>query len=124
MVRGVFPADVLVTVPPRGASAFGESTTWPYAAGLLAEAVAGRLGFPYALTLKRTDGPAKRYHGPAYSLQQSAYMVDLPDPRPGIVLIVDDLITSGATMRLSLEAIRGAGVPAFGFSFSGHGRGN
>jgi predicted amidophosphoribosyltransferase len=36
-----------------------------------------------------------------------------------MVLIVDDLVTTGATMRRSLEAIRAAGVAAFGFGFSG-----
>jgi predicted amidophosphoribosyltransferase len=33
-----------------------------------------------------------------------------------MVVIVDDLVTTGATMRRSLEAIRAAGVAAFGFS--------
>jgi orotate phosphoribosyltransferase len=36
-----------------------------------------------------------------------------------MVLVVDDLITTGRTMRLSIEAIRAAGVAAFGFEFSG-----
>jgi orotate phosphoribosyltransferase len=36
-----------------------------------------------------------------------------------MVWIVDDPITSGRTMRLAVEAIRGAGVAAFGFGFSG-----
>jgi orotate phosphoribosyltransferase len=36
-----------------------------------------------------------------------------------MVLIVDDLITTGRTMRLSVEAIRAAGVAGFGFAFSG-----
>jgi orotate phosphoribosyltransferase len=36
-----------------------------------------------------------------------------------MVVIVDDLITSGRTMWLSIEAIRAAGVAAFDFGFSG-----
>jgi pyrimidine operon attenuation protein/uracil phosphoribosyltransferase len=36
-----------------------------------------------------------------------------------MIIVVDDLATTGRTMRLALEAIRGAGVPAFGFAFSG-----
>jgi orotate phosphoribosyltransferase len=36
-----------------------------------------------------------------------------------MVVIVDDLITTGRTMRLSVEAIRAAGVAGFGFGFSG-----
>ena len=118
----VFAGRVVVTVPPRGASLFGESAEWPYAAEILAERVAGHLGFPFVPTLRRTD--TKRLHGPWHSLKHSAYLADVPDPKPCMVLVVDDLITSGATMKLSLAAIRKAGIPAFGFSFSGHGRGN
>jgi orotate phosphoribosyltransferase len=36
-----------------------------------------------------------------------------------MVLVVDDLVTSGTTMRRSLEAIRAAGSAAFGFAYSG-----
>jgi orotate phosphoribosyltransferase len=36
-----------------------------------------------------------------------------------MVLVVDDLVTSGRTMRLSVETIRAAGVVAFGFGSSG-----
>jgi adenine/guanine phosphoribosyltransferase-like PRPP-binding protein len=36
-----------------------------------------------------------------------------------MVLVVDDLATTGRTLRLSLAAIRSAGIPAFGFAFSG-----
>jgi predicted amidophosphoribosyltransferase len=36
-----------------------------------------------------------------------------------MVVIVDDLVTTGATMRRSLAAIRAAGVAAFGFGYSG-----
>jgi hypothetical protein len=116
-----FPGRVLVTVPPRGASAFGKASEWPYAAGHLAESVSDRLGFPFALTLSRTS--TKRHHGIHYSLAQGAFTFRMRLERPDLILVVDDLVTTGATMRLSLAAIRGAGVPAFGFCFSGHGRG-
>jgi adenine/guanine phosphoribosyltransferase-like PRPP-binding protein len=43
----------------------------------------------------------------------------MSDPTPTLVLIVDDLCTSGRTMRHSIEAIRKAGAAAFGFAFSG-----
>jgi hypothetical protein len=33
-----------------------------------------------------------------------------------MVMVGDDLVTSGRTMQLSVEAIRAAGVAAFGFS--------
>jgi hypothetical protein len=61
----------------------------------------------------------KRWHGPHSGLRQAPYVAAVPDPAPPLVLIVDDLCTSGHTMRLSLEAVRKAGVPAFGFAFSG-----
>jgi adenine/guanine phosphoribosyltransferase-like PRPP-binding protein len=44
----------------------------------------------------------------------------MPTSRPAIVIVLDDLISSGRTMELSLEAIRQAGVMAFGMAFSGH----
>jgi orotate phosphoribosyltransferase len=36
-----------------------------------------------------------------------------------MILVLDDLATSGVTMRRSLEAIRNAGVAAFGFAYNG-----
>jgi predicted amidophosphoribosyltransferase len=114
---GVYPPASLVTVPPRGASLFGPSKDWDYAARLLAEAVADQLGLKFADVLERTD--AKRWHGPWNSLKQSAYRCMIPDPRPGAILVVDDLVTSGRTMQLSLEALRQASVAAFGFAFCG-----
>ena len=68
-------------------------------------------------TLGRAD--VKRWHGPHSSLRQAPFACSLPDPAPTMVLVVDDLITSGRTMRLAVEAIRAAGVAAFGFAFSG-----
>jgi hypothetical protein len=117
----VFVGRVAVTVPPRGASLFGDSAGWPYAAELLARAVADRLGFPFVPGPLRTD--TKRHHGPWWSLKQAPYVFDVPDQKPCMILVVDDLITSGTTMKLALRAIRGAGVPAFGFAYNGHGEG-
>jgi predicted amidophosphoribosyltransferase len=117
-----FPPRVLVTVPPRGASAFGKAAEWPYSAAILSQAVADRLGFPFALTLNRTD--SKRHHGVHYSLAQSAFKFEVSGDRLDMILCIDDLITTGVTMKTALTAIRAAGVPAFGFAYSGHGRGN
>jgi hypothetical protein len=108
----ILPAGTVVTVPPQGASAPG-----PYAALELGQAVAGALGLPLAEVLARTD--VKRWHGPHSSLRQAPYACTLPDPAPPMVLVVDDLVTSGRTMRHSIEAIRQAGAAAFGFAFSG-----
>ena len=108
----IVPSGTVVTVPPQGASAPG-----PYAAEALGRAVADILGVPFAEALGRTE--AKRWHGPHHALRQAPFVCTLPDPVPTMVLIVDDLVTSGRTMRLSVEAIRAAGVAAFGFGFSG-----
>jgi hypothetical protein len=119
---GTFPPKVLVTVPPRGASLYGKASAWPYSVAILGHAVADRLGFRFAETLARTD--SKRHHGVHYSLQQSAYTFTMPSERADMILCIDDLITTGVTMKTALSAIRSAGVPSFGFSYSGHGRGN
>ena len=110
---GIRPAGTVVTTPPQGAGAPG-----PYAAEALARRVAGVLGVPFVPMLRRTD--VKRYHSPWDSRRQLPYAVEVPDPRPGMALIVDDLLTSGTTMRLALEALRGAGIPSHGFVYSGH----
>jgi hypothetical protein len=110
----VLPAGSVVTCPPQGASAGG-----PYFAHALAAAVAARLGVPFQTLLSRTD--VKTYHHPHAALQQTPFVATFPPgPLPAAVVIVDDLITSGFTMRLSLAAIRAAGVPAFGFAFAGY----
>jgi adenine/guanine phosphoribosyltransferase-like PRPP-binding protein len=113
-VRGsVAPATgTIITVQPQGASAPG-----PYAALALGRGVAEALGLPFVEALGRTD--VKRWHGPHHSMRQAPFSCALPDPAPTMALIVDDTVTSGWTMRLSVEAIRSAGVAAFGFGFSG-----
>jgi orotate phosphoribosyltransferase len=108
----ILPAGTVVTVPPQGASAPG-----PYAAESLGQAVAAALGLPFVEVLTRTE--PKRWHGPHASLRQAPFVAALPAPAPPIVLVVDDLVTSGRTMRHSIDAIRQAGAAAFGFAFSG-----
>ncbi len=105
------PVDWTVTTPPQGASAGKE-----YAAGFLAKAVADKLGLTYLPTLARPG--EKRWHGRHYALEQEPFEI-LVKP-PSVALVVDDMMTSGSTMRLSLEALRKAGVSAFGFSWCGN----
>jgi predicted amidophosphoribosyltransferase len=104
------PPDTAVTVPPQGASFPGH-----YYAADLAQAVAGTLAVPFIESLQRTD--TKAYHHPRESMRQAPYR-SIRTPPP-VVIVVDDLITSGTTMRLALEALRNAGVTAFGFAFAG-----
>ena len=79
--------------------------------------MADALGVPFAEVLVRTD--EKRWHGTHFALRQAPFVAMLREPPPLLVLIVDDLVTTGATMRRSLQAIRASRVAAFGFSFSG-----
>jgi hypothetical protein len=100
----ILPRGTVLDDPPQGASAPG-----PYAAEAL--------GLPFAEVLTRTE--PKRWHGPHEALRQAPFACALPDPPPSATLVIDDLIPSGTTMRLSIEAIRTGGVAAFGFAFSG-----
>jgi hypothetical protein len=104
------PSDALITTPPQGASAPGF-----YFAGALAAEVARQMDRQYAVTLARQD--AKRFHHPRQSLMQLPFAVQR-SPLPQIILIVDDLITSGTTLRLSIDALRAAGTMPFGFAFA------
>ena len=80
--------------------------------------VAETLGSPFsAEVLNRTD--PKRWRGPHSRLRLAPYVAALPDPAPPMLLVVDDLSTSGRTMRNSIEAILACGVMAFGFAASG-----
>ena len=108
---GVYAPRTVVTVPPQGAS------RGPYAAEALGRSVADKMAMPFVPMLRRTD--VKKYHGPWDSRKQLPYLCELPDPRPEMVLVIDDLCTSGTTMRLALTSIRAAGIPAFGFCYSG-----
>src|SRR5262249_54868156 len=101
----------------HGSAARGIGPPGPYAADALCQAVADTLRLPFALMLERTE--AKRWHGPHHSLRQAPFLCTFPEPVPTMILVVDDLITSGTTMKRSLGAIENAGVPAFGFAFSG-----
>ncbi len=114
---GALTTATVVTCPPRGASCFGATASWPYFAEALARETARMLALEFCAILERTD--LKRWHGPWHSLEQKPYLVR-PAQGVDLVIVVDDMITSGRTMRLALEAIRRTGVMAFGFAHSGH----
>lgn len=105
----VLPSGAVVTCPPQGAS-------WPgdYAAANLAAAVAELLDLPFAKLLERTD--KKTRHHPKASLDQTDYTVTAAVP---VAIVIDDAVTSGNTMRLSLAALRAAGITAWGFAYAG-----
>ena len=72
-----------------------------------------RLDLDYMTLLARTD--QKRYHGHHYSIAQTPFTL-LARPMT-CVLVIDDLIVTGTTMRLSLSALSAGGIPAWGFAF-------
>lgn len=80
---------------------------------VLARAVARRLGVPARALLRRVEGPAQTGR-PAHE-RRSAGPVFTPVRRlaPGTrVLVVDDVVTTGATLRASVTAVRLAGAVA------------
>lgn len=69
---------------------------------------------PLAEIIARTD--EKHHHGRRASLDQEAYVSTMSVPA---AIVIDDLVTSGHTMKLSLDALRAAEIPAWGFGLNG-----
>jgi len=104
----VLPEGALVATPPQGASWPG-----PYFAGDLAKAVAERLNLPHVPhAIVRTDD--KAYHAPVEALRQAPFRY--VGPRAAAVIVVDDLITSAATMTRAIQAVQQKGIPVYGFA--------
>jgi predicted amidophosphoribosyltransferase len=81
---------------------------------LLAGRVGGELGRPVVALLGRRPGPAQTGRSRAERLQRPDFVVR---GRPGVrpparVLLVDDVVTTGATLAAAAMALRRAGVVA------------
>jgi len=106
------PVGCIVTCPPQGASWPGE-----YYAAKLAAAVAEKIGLTFRAVIQRTD--EKTRHGKQAALAQEPFVVPAQAGPIPAAIVVDDLITSGTTMKLSLAALAAAGVPVYGFAWHG-----
>lgn len=78
-------------------------------AELLARAVARELGVPCRRLLYRSHGPAQTGRGRAERLEGPSFR-SRPAARPYRVLLVDDVVTTGATLHAAAAALRAAGV--------------
>jgi predicted amidophosphoribosyltransferase len=105
-VRGL-EVDVVTWAPTSGARRRKRGYDQ---AELLARAVAWRLGVPCRRLLNRVEdgrGPqagrsrAERLDGPAFLARRRVR---------GVVLVVDDVVTTGATLRAAEVALMGAGA--------------
>ncbi len=112
----------LVVDPEDPATAVADVVTWVPTTGarrrergfdqgrVLAEAVARRLGLPCRRLLRREPGPAQtgrsrrqRLHGPGYRVRSGRAV-------PRRVLLVDDVITTGATLAAAAHGLREGGA--------------
>jgi predicted amidophosphoribosyltransferase len=104
--------DVVTWVPTTGARRRRRGYDQ---ARLLARAVARQAGLPCRRLLRRRPGPAQtgqsreaRWHRPAFDAERAT--ATTPKAIASRVLVVDDIITTGATMAAAAAALKTAGA--------------
>ncbi len=105
---GPLPAEAVTWVPlhPRRRARRGFDQ-----AELLARGVAGELGLPARGLLRRVaDTPAQASRGAADRRRALRRAFRAAGPAPRSVLLVDDVLTTGATAAACARALRAAGV--------------
>ena len=117
LVENWFPVrggDWVVTTPPQGASKH-KTRDGVYPAGMLGAASAVILGLDYVTTLSRNSD--KHWHGKYEAMKQGDFVVTIKPP--SMAIVIDDMLTSGTTMGLTIKALRGIGVPTMQFVWVG-----
>lgn len=114
------PPAAVVTFPPAGASAAleldQEEPPAHYAALELARAVARLVELPCVDLLRRTDTKDWQ-HGPQAAIRQRPF--SLKAAPPPVVILVDDVLTTGTTLRLARAALEQAGATVYAFTYFG-----
>jgi predicted amidophosphoribosyltransferase len=103
------PLTVIVPVPPAP-SRHRRRGFDP--AHLIATALADRLGLPLARPLRRADGP-RQVGRPRSERLSAPPRVRAVSRQPGRVLLVDDVLTTGATLTACATALREAATGEF-----------
>ena len=105
----VRPPGTVLTIPPQGAAGQGSTTPGCWPAGL-------RIGWGCHWSNSWSVPTASCTTGGEIRLPRIRIRVNMAVPA---AVVIDDLITTGKTMSLSLDALRAAETPAWGFALNG-----